>query len=70
MKETQIDIKPYLMSEEILLKYIKYSDPLTNNDENKLKLFLKRKEYEPFHEVIKAMLLHKCKLEQEAIEIY
>lgn len=70
MKETQIDIKPYLMNKEILLKYIKYSDPLTNSDENKLNLFLTKKEYEPFYEVIKAMLLHRCKLEQEAIEIY
>lgn len=70
MKETQIDIKPYLMNKEILLKYIKHSDPLTNSDENKLNLFLTKKEYEPFYEVIKAMLLHRCKLEQEAIEIY
>lgn len=70
MKETQIDIKPYLMNKEILEKYIKYSDPLTNNDENKLNLFLTKKEYEPFYEVINTMLLHKCKLEQEAIEIY
>ena len=70
MKETQIDIKPYLMNKEILLKYIKHSDPLTNGDENKLNLFLTKKEYEPFYEVIKAMLLHRCKLEQEAIEIY
>lgn len=70
MKETQIDIKPYFMNKEILEKYIKYSDPLTNNDENKLNLFLTKKEYEPFYEVIKMMLLHKCKLEQEAIEIY
>ncbi len=70
MKETQIDIKPYLMNKEILLKYIKYSDPLTNSNENKLNLFLTKKEYEPFYEVIKAMLLHRCKLEQEAIEIY
>lgn len=70
MKETQIDIKPYLMNKEILLKYIKHSDPLTNNDENKLNLFLTKKEYEPFYEVIKAMLLNRCKLEQEAIEIY
>ena len=55
------------MNKEIFLKNISYAKELTENDINKLNIYLKDPRYEQFYEVIKVMIKTNKKLEQEAL---
>ena len=67
IEKSKVPFKPYNMNKEIFLKNISYAKELTENDINKLNIYLKDPRYEQFYEVIKVMIKTNKKLEQEAL---
>lgn len=66
-EKSKVPFKSYNMNKEIFLKNISYAKELTENDINKLNIYLKDPRYEQFYEVIKIMIKTNKKLEQEAL---
>ena len=69
-RKTGISFTPLYMDTETLKEYQEYAKPLTQNDRKRLRQLLEHSEYrEEAGDVLRYMLEHDCKLEQEAIHI-
>ncbi len=67
-EKTGIFFKPLYMNEETYLKHLTYGQPLDEHYCRKLAALLDNPDLEVFHSLIRLMLKHKLRIEQEAVE--
>ena len=70
-RKTKIPFRPLYMDAETLKKYRQFTKPLSTNDRKRLQLLLEMPEFSGTDgDVIRYMLEHDCKLEQEAVSAW
>jgi len=68
-EKSGIYFKPLYMDEETYLKHLSYGQPVDERYCRKLALLLDNPGLEVFHPLIRLMLKHKVRIEQEAVEL-
>jgi len=69
VEKTGLSFQPLLMDEETYLKHLAYGQPIDDSYCRKLARLIENPALEIFHALIRLMLEHKMRIEQEAVEI-
>jgi hypothetical protein len=69
VEKTGLSFQPLFMDEETYLKHLAYGQPIDDSYCRKLAGLLENPALEIFHALIRLMLEHKMRIEQEAVEI-
>lgn len=67
LEKSQIPFRLFKMDIETLIRHKKAWKKLTLNDRKRIELLLRKEKTKDYHDVLKFMLEHNCKLEQEAV---